>query len=121
MNLPVAFHIIAALLSLCCATGCVFNTHGNRQDDRRLITRAKELRGRGDQRVTLVGTARAAGPTDSRIDLRGGSVDLPAYQWPAGYVDQPVSVTGTLFEERPAGGERVYRLGEVEAASRWGR
>jgi hypothetical protein len=120
MNPPTAFHVIAALLSLCCATGCVFNTHGNRQDDRRLITRAAELRRHVDERVTLVGTARAAGADGARIDLRGGSVELPAYMWPAGHVDQPVSVTGTLFEDR-AGAERVYRLGEIEAASRWGR
>jgi len=120
MNVPPRLRIVVVLLGLCCASGCVFNTHGNRADDRRLITRATELRRAVNQRVTLVGTARAAGPVDSRVDLRGGSVELPAYEWPAGYVDQPVSVTGTLFEDR-AGEQRVYRLGEVEAASRWGR
>jgi hypothetical protein len=121
MNFPLKMRFcLGWLLVAVCAAGCAFNTHGNRQDDRRLVTRAAELRGQANRRVTLVGTARYAGPTDSRIDLRGGSVELPAYRWPAEYADQPVSVTGTLFEQR-SGGARTYRLGEIEAASRWGR
>ena len=120
MNFKARLSVTCVILWCCCAAGCVFNTHGNRADDRRLITRATDLRRVVNQRVTLVGTARAGGPADSRVDLRGGSVELPAYEWPAGYVDQPESVTGTLFEDR-AGDQRVYRLGEVEAASRWGR
>src|SRR5688572_7535587 len=105
----------------CCVSGCVFNTHGNRPDDRRLLTRTKDLRHFVNEQVTLVGTARHDMTRGATLELRGGSVELPAYDWPAQCVDQRVSVTGLLFEERHGKDARSYRLGEVKAATRWSR
>lgn len=100
--------------------GCAFNTHGNREEQRPLVTRYGDLRGKGSRVVTLVGTARAAAPDpgDVTLDMTGGTVLIPAYAWPADYVDQPVTITGTLFELRDRKG---YHLGEIRSASKWGR
>ena len=109
--------LCVSLIVICCwsLSGCAFNTHGNRKDDRRLLTRARDLRHFVNKQVTLIGTAR-----DGAIDLRGGTIEVPAYDWPEGYVGQRVSVTGTVFEQRD-GTVRTYRLGEVETSSRWSR
>lgn len=100
--------------------GCLFNTHGNRSSGAPLIARTAELRGVSGKRVTLVGTARAESVRGARIDLRGGSVELPAYSWPQAYVDKRVMVTGHLMSE-PRRNGRVYQLGEIESVAPWGR
>jgi len=111
------------LLCGLCLAGCAFNTHGNREDDydRRLLTRSKDLPRFVNQQVTLVGTARTLPGGEAAIELRGGTVALPAYDWPAGTVDQRVSVTGLLFEDRRKDEARTYRLGEVKTATPWSR
>jgi hypothetical protein len=127
MNWRMHSHI-AVVLTLCGLAGCAFNTHGNREDKRRQVTQAGELPHFVGKEVTLVGTARTndalrngSDEPMAAIDLRGGSVMLPAYEWPAGYAGQPVAVTGTLFEQR-LGVEYVqYRLGEIRGAERWSR
>jgi hypothetical protein len=123
MNLRLAFHVAVALC-LACLNGCAFNTHGNLDEHkRRQITQAGELPRFVNRQVTLVGTARVSALEggDPSIDLRGGSVTLPAYEWPAGYADQPVAVTGTLFEQRLGLESIQYRLGEIRGAERWSR
>jgi hypothetical protein len=105
--------------------GCAFNTHGNRRHDSSIVTRFAELRRNVGKPVRLVGTARA--PRDAGgsvwLDLRGGTVEIPAYEWDPSYIDQPVTVSGTLFDAPPPskGAPRVYRLGEIESAARWSR
>jgi hypothetical protein len=84
-----------------------------------MITRVAELRKSAGRAVMLVGTARRGDATTSgaSIELRGGSVELPDYTWPDGYVGQTVMVSGTLLRDD----KQVYRLGEIESASRWSR
>jgi hypothetical protein len=104
--------------------GCSADTHGNRRSGRPLLTRASDLAKVVGRPVTLVGTARVGDATAAAIDLRGGTVELPSYAWPADYVGRTVTVSGTLFADdgpKPKGAERVYRLGEIESASRWSR
>jgi hypothetical protein len=121
-RLPGAGAAVVVLLLASGLAGCGVDTHGNLDDKRALISQASDLRRYIGKQVTLVGTARAnALGGNAGIDLRGGSVSLPAYEWPAGYPDQPVAVTGTLFE-RPLGVEyRAYQLGEIKGAERWSR
>jgi hypothetical protein len=78
-----------------------------------MVTRTSELHPMSGKRVTLVGTARSVGPEGDRIDLRGGSVDLPAFRWPDGYDGKAASIIGTLREDR--------KLGDIETANRWSR
>lgn len=112
-----------AVVSCTFAPGCAFNNHGNRRPDNVIVTRFPELHEHVGRTVTLVGTARGNGADDAAIDLRGGSVEIPTYAWPPGYVGQPVQISGTLFENpAPAkGAQRVYRLGEIQTASKWSR
>ena len=108
-------------VSLVATAGCAFNTHGNRKDAPRLLSRVAEVRGAVGKRVTLVGTARMDKEFGASIDLRGGRVELPEYEWPSQYVDRPASITGLLLEPRMSGPGRVYRLGEIERADQWSR
>ena len=121
MRLLLPFSFVLALF----IAGCSADTHGNRRSDRPLLTRASELPKQVGRPVTLVGTARAGATAgDAAIDLRGGTVALPAYAWPADYVGQTVTVSGTLFTDdapKAKGAEHVYRLGDIESASRWSR
>jgi hypothetical protein len=116
--------LLLACLAFAGTSGCA-GTQGNRRPGRPMFTRVTDLRGSVGKVVTLVGTARAGGVDGSSIDLRGGTVELPAYDWPAGFVDHPVEVTGTLIDSHvegdPKHGTRVYRLGEIEDAKRWSR
>src|SRR4051794_27442781 len=84
---------VIAIAFIGCASG------GNARADQTAVTRLAELKQYVGKEVTLVGTARYGNAAeDSRLDLRGGSVDLPAYRWPDGYVNHPVSVTATVFD-----------------------
>ena len=96
------------------------------------VTRVAELKDSVGKQVTLVGTARYGNSAeDSRLQLRGGAVDLPAYRWPEGYVNHPVSVTGTVVDAQTAGGNvsggtqanpgKAFRIGEVQDVQRWSR
>ncbi len=118
VNSALFFVTLGASLAL--LIGCS-QTHGNRAGGLRLVTKAGELRGVAGKQVTLIGTARRSTVGDASVELRGGSVDLPAYAWPEGLIDQPVMVTGTLIGAAGADGRRVFRLGEIEAADRWSR
>jgi hypothetical protein len=104
--------------------GCA-GTQGNRRPGRPLIDRVADLHGVVGKTATLVGTAGPGGPEGVTLAMRGGSVELPAYQWPAGFVGQTVLVTGTVIDSHVVGdpkhGMRVYRLGEIEDAHRSSR
>src|SRR5687767_5533684 len=112
--------VLILLFTLATVPGCAFNTHGNRRPDQPIVTRYAELHGHVGRQVTLVGTARATGaqPDAVTLDLRGGTVVIPAYTWPAEYVDQPVTISGTLFER---GSRNAYQLGEIGEAAKWSR
>jgi hypothetical protein len=105
---------------------------GNARVDSTTVTRVAELKANVGKQVTLVGTARYANsPDDSRLQLRGGAVELPAYRWPEGYVNHPVSVTGTVIDAQAADGSvsgptqanpgGAYRIGDVQDVQRWSR
>jgi hypothetical protein len=105
---------------------------GNARPGVTTVTRVAELKDNVGKQVTLVGTARYGNsPEDSRLQLRGGAVDLPAYRWPEGYVNHPVSVTGTVVDAQAAGGNvsggtqanpgGAFRVGEVKDVQRWSR
>ena len=86
-----------------------------------MIGRVSDLRSAVGKEVTLVGTARVGDSDGSAIELMGGTVELPTYVWPDGYVGQRVTVGGTVFGSDAAEGHRVYRLGEIQSVSRWSR
>ena len=86
-----------------------------------MVARVRDLRSAVGKEVTLVGTARAGDSAGSAIELMGGTVELPTYTWPDGYVGQRVTVSGTLIDSHAEGDQRVYRLGEIRSASRWSR
>jgi hypothetical protein len=105
---------------------------GNARAGTATVTRVSELQANVGKQVTLVGTARYGNsPEDSRLQLRGGAVDLPVYRWPDGYVNHPVSVTGTVVDAQAAGGNvsggtqanpgRAFRVGDVQDVQRWSR
>lgn len=110
----------------------VSSSTGNARADTPTVTRVSELKDNLGKRVTLVGTARYANSAeDSRLQLRGGAVELPAYRWPDGYVNHPVSVTGTVVDAQAAGVNvsggtqanpgSAFRIGEVQDVQRWSR
>jgi hypothetical protein len=129
---------VSALALACCIvlalSGCSSSSSsgGNARVGGATLTRVSELQSNVGRQVTLVGTARHGNSAeDSRLQLRGGAVDLPAYRWPEGYVNQPVSVTATVIDAQAAGGNvsggtqanpgRAFRIGEVQDVKRWSR
>jgi hypothetical protein len=112
--------------------GCSSSSSGNARVGATTVTRVAELKENVGKQVTLVGTARYGNSAeDSRLQLRGGAVDLPAYRWPEGYVNHPVSVTATIIDATTVGGNvsggtqanpgRAFRIGEVQDVQRWSR
>ena len=112
---------LACLVAVAGAFAGCSHTHGNRGSGRPMVTKMTELRRVAGKQVTLVGTARRSTAGDSAVELRGGTVELPAYTLAEDLVDKPVMVTGTLIPETDGGGPRIYRLGEVEVANRWSK
>jgi hypothetical protein len=121
-------------LVLACAgmiSGCS-SSNGNARVGQTTVTKASELKQNVGKQVTLVGTARYGNSAeDSMLQLRGGAVDLPAYRWPEGYVNHPVSVTATVIDSQQVGGAsgpapqgytgRQYRAGDIKDVERWSR
>jgi hypothetical protein len=115
----------AALIGVIATAGCL-QTHGNRRGGAPMITRVSELRGMIGKRVTLVGTAREDVAGGAALALRDGTVQLPAYDWPAGSADRAVTLIGTVIDQvtvrrQDGGRSRVYRVGDVELVERWSR
>jgi hypothetical protein len=124
--------IASAGCSSTSSSGSSSSSVGNARAGAVTVTRVAELKDNVGKQVTLVGTARYANSADdSRLQLRGGAVDLPAYRWPEGYVNHPVSVTGTVIDAQAAGGNvsgptqanpgGAFRIGEVQDVQRWSR
>jgi len=127
----------SALALICsgviCSAGCSSSSSGgNARVGQATVTRASELKSNVGRQVTLVGTARFGNSAeDSKLQLRGGAVELPAYRWPDGYVNHPVAVTGTVVDAQAADGNvsggtqassgRAFRVGEVQDVRRWSR
>ena len=100
----------------------------NARVDRTTVTRVSELQSNIGKQVTLVGTARFGNSADdSKLQLRGGAIELPAYRWPEGYVNHPVTVTGTVIDAQNVSGGtqanpgRAFRVGEVQDVHLWSR
>jgi hypothetical protein len=140
VDLFVRYSVLAVICSVAIASaGCSSastssssSSVGSAREGATTVTRVAELKDNIGKQVTLVGTARYGNSAeDARIQLRGGAVDLPAYRWPEGYVNHPVSVTGTVIDAKAADGNvsggtqanpgRAYRIGEVQDAQRWSR
>jgi hypothetical protein len=110
-------------------TGCSNSSStGNRRTGSPMVTKATDLRNAAGKRVTLVGTARRTPAGVTTLDVRGGTVELPDYEWPVGYENHPVEVTGTVVDSHVVSGAaaarhgaRVYRLGDIQTVNRWSR
>jgi hypothetical protein len=118
-----------AFASIACSSN---SNGGNARVGTVTVTRASELKDNLGKEVTLVGTARNGNsPDDSRLQLRGGAVDLPSYRWPEGYVNHPVTVTGTIVDAQAVGASGsggttanpagAFRVGDVKDVQRWSR
>ena len=106
--------------TLAAVSGCL-NDHGNRAGDTPLVARASEARESVGKRVTVVGTAKMNDPTGASIEIRGGEIAMPEFDWPAKLVGRPVSATGVLLRSTNADRKHIYRLGEIERTERWSR
>jgi hypothetical protein len=110
---------LASLLVI--ASGCLLNSHGNRKGSPPIVTRSVDVRHWNGKRVMLVGTARWNETSGSSIELRGGAVELPGYEWPREFIDRPAAITGLLLKAKKTTDGRAYRLGEIERAEQWSR
>lgn len=130
------------VLALCCAFGVATTggcsssggsssggqSVGSARVERTTVTRVSELQSNIGKQVTLVGTARFGNSADdSKIQLRGGAVELPAFRWPEGYVNHAVTVTGTIIDAQNVSGGtqanpgRAFRVGEVQDVHLWSK
>jgi hypothetical protein len=131
------YRIVQSITLLACiaaaalwTAGCSNSSSGNRRAGSPMVTKATDLRDAAGKRVTLVGTARRSPAGMATLDVRGGTVELPDYEWPTGYENHPVEVTGTVVDSHVVNGaaaaaarhgSRVYRLGDIQTANRWSR